>query len=353
MNNPRDLPKKSKQSFKDGDYESVTKLSEELKNSENKRKWFHLLDVIFYGLKQEHSLILRLFTYFEILWFILWGLFWTYVEVTDVITGEESIGVVIFVWFFAMGIFCGPVYLIQFLGVQLGREEPFVSGHIGALLLMIILTVLIIFDLLAILIDLFMIEVLYRIGQGWLVQPSELESYVGWLSGLAIVQLITFLFMLVVFFMWIHRVHRNLPALGARDLRFTPGWAIGWFFVPIMNLIRPYEVVREIYKASDPNADISDGCSWKNAYTSPVIGMWWILWLISSFVGYALLRISSGAETLIEFEIMCLVMLGSDMLSIVVFILLIIVVRSIDTRQKEKSKRVATLDTLPSNPSLL
>ncbi|MFZ2070782.1 MAG: DUF4328 domain-containing protein [Halobacteriota archaeon] len=156
-------------------------------------------------------------------------------------------------------------------------------------------------------------------------------------------QLIIFLFMLVVFFMWIHRVHRNLLALGACDLRFTPGWAIGWFFVPIMNLIRPYEVVKEIYKASDPNVDISDGCSWKNAYTSPVIGMWWELWLISGIVGYALLRISSGAETLSDFELMSLVMLGSDTLSFIAFILLIIVVRSIDTRQEEKSKRVATL----------
>ena len=30
-------------------------------------------------------------------------------------------------------------------------------------------------------------------------------------------------------------------------MTFTPGWIAGWFFVPIMNLFRPYEAVKELY----------------------------------------------------------------------------------------------------------
>ncbi len=30
----------------------------------------------------------------------------------------------------------------------------------------------------------------------------------------------------VVFIVWFWRAHKNLPALGAKELRFTPGWAV-------------------------------------------------------------------------------------------------------------------------------
>ncbi|MEP7105704.1 MAG: DUF4328 domain-containing protein [Chloroflexota bacterium] len=46
---------------------------------------------------------------------------------------------------------------------------------------------------------------------------------------------------------WCHRVYRNLPALGVHATRFTPGWAAGWWFVPLFNLVRPYQVLREIW----------------------------------------------------------------------------------------------------------
>ncbi|MCK4736268.1 MAG: hypothetical protein KAT65_27695, partial [Methanophagales archaeon] len=115
--------KKSEQVFKDGDDERATKFAEELKNRVNKRKWNYLLEPIVYGAKQEYSRILRLFTYFEILWLICLGLEISLLAARDVITGKESIGFMIFVWFFLMGIICGSVYLIQFLWVKKVRKK--------------------------------------------------------------------------------------------------------------------------------------------------------------------------------------------------------------------------------------
>ncbi len=113
-----DLLKESEQAFEDGDYERAKKIAEKLKNTVNRRELFCLLEVIAYGVKQEYSLILRLFTYFEIIWFIFWGLCFGSFAVYVVVTGEESIVLWIVVWFVEMGIFCGPVYLIQFLWVE-------------------------------------------------------------------------------------------------------------------------------------------------------------------------------------------------------------------------------------------
>jgi hypothetical protein len=103
----------------------------------------------------------------------------------------------------------------------------------------------------------------------------------------------------IAFLMWIHRAHRNLPSLGARDLRFTPGWAVGWFFIPIMNLFRPYQVMREVWAESDPAALTPD--PWSGDPSPPrgssLVGWWWGLYLIMEFVNQAAFRASIRAET--------------------------------------------------------
>jgi len=43
----------------------------------------------------------------------------------------------------------------------------------------------------------------------------------------------------VAFIMWFYRAYSNLPRLGVTGgLRFGPGWAIGAWFVPFLNLVR-------------------------------------------------------------------------------------------------------------------
>ena len=49
---------------------------------------------------------------------------------------------------------------------------------------------------------------------------------------------------------------------------------MGWFFVPIMNLFRPYQVMNELHKTSNL---VSAG--------SPVVGWWWGLWIVAGVVG--------------------------------------------------------------------
>jgi len=38
---------------------------------------------------------------------------------------------------------------------------------------------------------------------------------------------------LIVFLMWIHRANRNVHLLSGETLAITPGWALGWFFIPV------------------------------------------------------------------------------------------------------------------------
>lgn len=52
----------------------------------------------------------------------------------------------------------------------------------------------------------------------------------------------------VAFLMWEYRVVRQLGALGL-DVGATPGWAIGWWFIPFANLVKPFRIIQRTVKS--------------------------------------------------------------------------------------------------------
>src|SRR4029450_13039173 len=51
---------------------------------------------------------------------------------------------------------------------------------------------------------------------------------------------------------WFRRAYLNLPALGARRLRFRPWWAVGAWLLPVFSLFRPQQVLNDVWRDSDP-----------------------------------------------------------------------------------------------------
>jgi Domain of unknown function (DUF4328) len=80
---------------------------------------------------------------------------------------------------------------------------------------------------------------------------------------------------IVLWLVWQHRMTANLWARDPNGLRITPGWAVGWWFIPIANLWKPFQAVRELWKASH------GGGAWQSLRTWPVIGWWWAIWMLS------------------------------------------------------------------------
>lgn len=227
----------------------------------------------------------------------------------------------------------------------------FQSGHSRAQWVTILLAVGILADVVAIASTFLQIELLSRAMAGLRITEVEATANDARQGFIGIAQVVVHLTTVVLFLMWIHRAHRNLSALGARNLRFSSGWAVGYWFIPIMNFFRPYQVVKEIWKASDPNTDPADASSWQNATTSSVIGWWWAFWLIYNFVGPSF-RFSAQAKTLTDLSAMSWVSILSDGTIIVATVFAILVVRGIDARQEEKSRRLATSNVPLSSTSL-
>lgn len=90
----------------------------------------------------------------------------------------------------------------------------------------------------------------------------------------AFFQIGIFLTTVILVLTWIHRANHNARQLGAADMRFTPGWAVGWYFVPIAWFWKPFQAMKEIWHASADSAD------WQGKPAPGLLRWWWILWIV-------------------------------------------------------------------------
>lgn len=92
----------------------------------------------------------------------------------------------------------------------------------------------------------------------------------------------------IFFGMWMARAaHR---ALGHTGFEITPGFGVGSFFIPIMNLWKPYQAMQDIWRASLANRNDS----WLSTPTGDLVKGWWGAWLLAGFAG----RAASASEAL-------------------------------------------------------
>jgi hypothetical protein len=111
-------------------------------------------------------------------------------------------------------------------------------------------------------------------SSGRSLAPPDVAATAYLLYGLFV---LVFIATGVIYSLWVYRANKNLRALGHTYTEFTPGWAVGYFFVPFVNLVKPYQVVNEIWTKSD-SAESSSG--------SAMIGFWWVCFLLLGFANW-------------------------------------------------------------------
>ncbi len=106
---------------------------------------------------------------------------------------------------------------------------------------------------------------------------------------------VVFLGCVVVVATWLYRAHANLHDADVDGLEFTPGWAVGWYFIPFANLFKPFQAMRELWTASHAEVD-------KFGDEAPSeVKLWWGAWIsgniISSVSSRILLMGEGGASS--------------------------------------------------------
>ena len=178
------------------------------------------------------------------------------------------------------------------------------------------------------------------------VSEEEVTRSDGRVAAVAVVQVLTLVVTGIAWLIWQHRGQANLVAARVSGLRFTPGWAVGWWFVPFANLVKPFQTMRELWKAGGGEED------WRNARTWPVIGWWWAAWLTAGVLGRIGGALIGGATTIETVRSGSRVLLLTELVVLAAAILAIMLIRSVVDRQRRLRGRIHDAGQLPARPDL-
>jgi hypothetical protein len=177
-------------------------------------------------------------------------------------------------------------------------------------------------------------------ASGGLITPDEAEANDLRQIAVGAVQGVLFILTATAFLFWFNRAYRNLTALGARDLRFGYGWAVGGWFVPILWLWRPKQIVNDIWRASDPEETPDQGLAWKDKNVPGAWTGWWIAWLFSGSLYWGATRSAWSAGTIDELLVSNAVLIAADVLAGLAGLLAVMFVRQTTARQTERAMRL-------------
>jgi len=199
-------------------------------------------------------------------------------------------------------------------------------------------------------------ELINRFLSGEQVSNDQMDRNDIFVGLVSLTFLAVFAASAVAFLMWIHRASSNLEPLDAQAQRFSPRWAVGWWFIPIMVWWRPYQVVQEIWKGSDPYYVGERAKNWEEAPRGVWLVWWWAMWLISTFSLTSSSTVRGGSPQLFWYtEIVGEEMKAanesgyfSEYIFIAVSVLALFVVKVISNRQERKFNAIyaINLDTL-------
>ena len=132
---------------------------------------------------------------------------------------------------------------------------------------------------------------------------------------LALVELIVLITAFVLFVRWLRRAYWNLHALG-RPIEHSEGWAAGAWFVPFLNMFRPYSIVREVWRQTQLVA-------FEQVTPHGLLRAWWLLFISHGIVSNITSKMGNRATTIEQLQsavwgnaITSILMLGTAVLTI-------------------------------------
>ena len=113
---------------------------------------------------------------------------------------------------------------------------------------------------------------------------------------LTLIAAVAVLFYIIVFVVagflslrWVYRANSNAHFLNA-DLGMSPGWNVGWFFVPIATWWKPYEGIRDVWRISaNPDHPAS-------VERPSMLAWWWTFWVLTNIAGTISFRLQMRAN---------------------------------------------------------
>ena len=183
-----------------------------------------------------------------------------------------------------------------------------------------------------------LLDLVFQQGAG-IVPRSEFADAQDRVDVMSELRIVAYIPTVILFLMWMYRASQNLQVLGAQCQRFSPSWAVGWWFVPIMNLFRPYQVMAEIWRGSEPSS--LDGAA-SRGNVSVLLGWWWGSWVATGLVEVIAVIVWADGMDASPSSYALLWYLLASAFSIGGCVLAILVVQSVTSRQEEQYRRMTS-----------
>jgi hypothetical protein len=171
-----------------------------------------------------------------------------------------------------------------------------------------------------------------------IADATSADHAVSVASGLTV---ITGLLAVVLVMTWAYRARTNSAAYTASEFRRSRGWAIGGWICPVVALWFPYQVVKDIWTASDTSRP--NGLAVKAWQATALLPVWWtcliagaaIGWLASSLYSTGMdepLESSGPLHTSIIFDYMSA---GFDIAAAITFIVIVATVSRFQSQRHQ------------------
>ncbi|MCH7228059.1 DUF4328 domain-containing protein [Haloferula sp. A504] len=152
----------------------------------------------------------------------------------------------------------------------------------------------------------------------------------------------------VVFGVWIvrsgknawlfHQLKRHAANHGGRRyhevISTTPGWCVGWYFIPIANFWKPFVAMREIFRASTTG----------QAAPGYLLPFWWTLWLLSSMGDQLTSRPQTGPASHWNDHLITIVWTSSSGINVALSVIAIQLVRTLTRMQIDSAHHFSDMD---------
>ena len=115
---------------------------------------------------------------------------------------------------------------------------------------------------------------------------------------ISIVSMIVYIISATTFIQWFRRAYFNLHQ-KVRFLSHSEGWAAGFWFIPIVNLFRPYQITKELYLETK-ELFIKKGINVNFNFATGILDWWWTLWIINNLMGHFVFQYAKHAESMGE-----------------------------------------------------
>lgn len=158
------------------------------------------------------------------------------------------------------------------------------------------------------------------------------------ISALALVAFVvwfgTLLGAIVFFCMWLHRIIRNMPSLGAPDPRWSPARAVVYCFIPFVWFVHPLWSVLDAWRGADASRRWLDRGTRRTLGAPGLLAPWWATWLIGNYVTNIGARFNGSAGVVLD-------VMGSAN-QIAAAVLLVMVIREVTARQERKNELITS-----------